>query len=557
MNYLNFINFDVFILGIAIASNAILAFVVFLNNRSSITNRMFLLFAILTICWSGTNFLALQFSSPTLVLWLLRLAIFFAVWHAFSFFHLFYVFPQEKVQLPVPYKFIVFPLILFTAILTLTPLVFTRIAEFSPEGQVASVTNGPAIAIFGIVVTGSILGGLFLMLKKMIKASGMPKVQLRYILIGAAITFVMLVIFNFILPAFFNNARFVPLGAVFILPFTLFTSYAIIRHHLLNVKVVATEILAFVLAITSLVEVVISHDIGTLILRLSTFVLILIFSLLLIRSVQKEVEQRENLEVLTKRLEELDRSKSEFVSIASHQLRTPLTAMKGYISMILEGSYGTSETKQKKPLESIFESNERLIRLVNDLLNVSRIESGKIEMKWEQGSVEEVIKSVVEELRIKTKEKNVDLVFEEPESSLPLIRIDKEKIRNVMLNVIDNAIRYTPQGNIIVNVKYQMSPFDFTQGALSRVERANAKTPNLLISVQDTGEGMTQEEIGKLFQTFSRGGAGMRFSTEGAGLGLYIAKKFVEMLTGRIWVESKGKGQGSTFYVELPVKQEI
>jgi len=538
MNYLNFINFDVFILGIAIASNAILAFVVFLNNRSSITNRMFLLFAILTICWSGTNFLALQFSSPTLVLWLLRLAIFFAVWHAFSFFHLFYVFPQEKVQLPVSYKFILFPLILSTAILTLTPLVFLQVAEFSPEGQVARVVNGPAIAIFGIVVTGSILGGLFLMLKKMIKASGMTKIQLRYILIGAAITFVLLVIFNFILPAFFNNARFVPLGAVFILPFTLFTSYAIIRHHLLNVKVVATEILAFVLAIVSLVEVVISHDIGTLILRLSTFVLILIFSLLLIRSVQKEVEQREKLEALTKRLEELDRTKSEFVSIASHQLRTPLTAMKGYISMILEGSYGIPGTKQKKPLESIFESNERLIRLVNDLLNVSRIESGKIEMKWEQGRVEEIIKSVIEELRIKTEEKNAELVFEEPKSSLPLIRIDKEKIRNVVLNIIDNAIRYTSQGSITVNVKKQMS---------------NVKTPNLLISVKDTGEGMTQEEIGKLFQTFSRGGAGMRFSTEGAGLGLYIAKKFVEMHKGRIWVESQGKGQGSTFFVELPV----
>jgi signal transduction histidine kinase len=207
--------------------------------------------------------------------------------------------------------------------------------------------------------------------------------------------------------------------------------------------------------------------------------------------------------------------------------------MKGYISMILEGSYGTLATKQKTPLESIFESNERLIRLVNDLLNVSRIEAGRVEMKWEQGSVEEIIKSVIEELRIKTKEKNVELVFEEPESSLPLIRIDKEKIRNVVLNVVDNAIRYTPQGNIVVNAKCQMS--------------------NLLISVKDTGEGMTQEEMGKLFQTFSRGGAGMRFSTEGAGLGLYIAKKFVEMHKGRIWVESQGKGQGSTFFVELPV----
>jgi len=249
---------------------------------------------------------------------------------------------------------------------------------------------------------------------------------------------------------------------------------------------------------------------------------------------EKEVEKRtEELKKAYEELKKLDIAKSEFISIASHQLRTPLSAIKGYLSMILEGSYGKLPEKIKKPMENVFASNERLIKLVNDILSVSKIEAGEMEMNFEREDPREIIKEVISELSIKAKEKNLYLNFE-AKGEIPKVLIDREKIRQVILNLVDNGIRYTQEGGVTI-----------------RLQIANGR---LQIVISDTGEGLTKEEKEKLFERFSRGSAGTKFWTEGAGLGLYIAKKFVEMHNGKIWAESEGKGKGSTFYVELPIR---
>jgi len=173
---------------------------------------------------------------------------------------------------------------------------------------------------------------------------------------------------------------------------------------------------------------------------------------------------------------------------------------------------------------------------VNDLLNVSRIEAGRIELKLEKVSMEEIISSVVEELKNEANNKGVYLKFEKPKKPLPQVLADKDKIRQVIMNLIDNAIRYTTKGGITVNTKVLDS--------------------RLRIMVNDTGEGMTKEEMSNLFESFSRGTAGTRFWAEGAGLGLYVAKKFIDMQKGKIRAESKGKGKGSTFYFEIPTSQK-
>jgi signal transduction histidine kinase len=256
------------------------------------------------------------------------------------------------------------------------------------------------------------------------------------------------------------------------------------------------------------------------------FALFCVFGYLLIRGVFREIKRREEVEKISK-------AKTEFLSIASHQLRTPLSIIKGYLSMILEGSYGELPEKVKKPMENVFVSNERLIRLVNDILNVTKIETGEMEMNLEKTDLREIIKEVISELSLKAKEKNLYLEFEEPKE-FPKVLLDSEKIRQVILNLVDNAIRYTQEGGVTV-----------------KLQIANGR---LQIVVSDTGEGLTKEEKEKLFERFSRGTAGTKFWTEGAGLGLYVARRFVEMHNGKIWAESEGKGKGSTFYVELPIK---
>jgi len=257
------------------------------------------------------------------------------------------------------------------------------------------------------------------------------------------------------------------------------------------------------------------------------FILFLVFGYLLIKSTYQEIKRIEELE-------RISQAKTEFISITSHQLRTPLSAIKGYLSMVLEGSFGEVSEKAKKALEKVYQSNERLIRVVNTFLDVSKIEMGKEELNLEKTSLEDLISEVIFESEPKAKDKNLYLKFEKPKISFPKILVDRQRIREALTNIIDNAIRYTQKGGI--NIK---------------LESANKR---VRIIIADTGEGLTKEEISKIFEKFSRGTAGTKFWVEGVGLGLYLARKFVELHGGKIWAESEGKGKGSTFYIELPIK---
>jgi signal transduction histidine kinase len=534
-------NLDLLLVGITIAAIGILGFIVLFNNTKSITNRTFFIIALITIAYGTLNYISYQVTSPKLVLWFLRLTLFFATLHAFSFFQLAHVFPKDKHHFSKKYKLVLIPSVLATAILTLTPLVFSRINQVM-LGQVTNPERGPGIAIFGLVISILVISGIFLLAKKTLRAKGLEKNQFQIISAGTAITFLCLIVFNFVFPVIFNNLALIPLAPIFFLPFIALSAYAIIRYKFLDIKVIATEILTFVLAVVTLFEVLFANILIILLFRIAIFIAVLGFGILLIRSVRKEVEQREQLQKLTQdlaiandELKKLDRAKSEFVSIASHQLRTPLTAMKGYLSLILEGTYGALDSKFKKPINNIYQSNQRLTHLVNDLLSLSRIESGKIKLAPEQTNVEELAESVIDELTVKAEQKKLQLILQESKVPIASVFVDAEKIRNVILNLIDNSIRYTKEGSITTSIT-----------SMGKVLR---------ITIQDTGEGMSKEEIKKLFRSFSRGEAGKELSANGAGLGLYIAKQFTELHKGKIWAESAGKGKGSTFYVELPVRQ--
>ena len=176
-------------------------------------------------------------------------------------------------------------------------------------------------------------------------------------------------------------------------------------------------------------------------------------------------------------------------------------------------------------------------RLVNDLLNISRIESGKVTAKVEKIYIEDIIESVINELQNLAEQKNIYIRWERPEKSSVKVLADKDQLRQVVLNLIDNAIRYTATGGVTITTEL--------------------RDKNCRVKIKDTGPGMVEEEISQLFVSFSRGSVGRKASTEGTGLGLYIAKKFAEMQKGKVWAESLGKGKGSTFYIEIPRSQSV
>lgn len=533
-----FLHLDLLSVGIASAAIGVLGFIVFLNDRTSATHRIFFVLSILTIIWSAFNYSIYQSTNPSLAIWLLRVSTFFGFLHAFSTFLFSFIFPATVMPIfPRWIKFIAIPLTCITAVLLLTPFIFTRALSFE-NGRLANVQNGPAIPLFGLLSVFFVVAGLVILFKKAKRSQGIEHRQITYIFIGSLITYELIVIFNLIFPVVFKDSRFITLGAVFVFPFIVFTAYAIIKHHLLHIKVIATEILSFLLLITSFFEVVLSDTVGKIIFRVILFSALFVVSFFLIRSVRKEVEQREKLQVLTgqlelanKELSRLDQAKSEFLSIASHQLRTPLTAIKGYSSMLLDGTFGPIGGKIKEGVEKVYASTERMVALVNDLLDTSRLDSGRMLFAFVETDLGEAVKSVCDELMPKRKEKGLAIACAVA-PAVPKVFVDQMKIRQVLVNFLDNALKYSDTGTVEAKLEQ--------------------KNDELIFSVHDNGWGMTTEEIGFLFKKFSRG-SGEQSKIKGTGLGLYVARRLAEAHGGRVWAESPGKGQGSTFLLALKV----
>ncbi len=245
---------------------------------------------------------------------------------------------------------------------------------------------------------------------------------------------------------------------------------------------------------------------------------------------QKVEDQTEKLKHINEELVRSDRGKSEFINMASHQLRTPLTSLKGYVSLLKDGDYGSVSDEAKEKLEVLFNSTERLIGLVNNLLNISRIDLGKLEPKFEKRDIVDLIKSSFMEMKIKGEEKNLSMHLEVPDYPI-FLNFDHSQINAVFSELIDNSTKYTPEGSVTVGVKEEED--------------------KVLIYVSDTGAGLKKEEAGKIFSRFTRGEAGITHFTEGTGLGLHIIKRYLDLHNGKIWAESEGRGRGTTFYVEL------
>lgn len=242
-------------------------------------------------------------------------------------------------------------------------------------------------------------------------------------------------------------------------------------------------------------------------------------------------ETTESLKRTNVKLKQISALKGEFVSLTSHELRTPLIAIAGSLSTILEGFAGKINARVKEFLEGAYNENSRLLRLVNNLLNISRIEAGRLKFDIAPLDLKEAISRTFESLAIQAKERKLDLVFES-EAKL-LVRADKDKVREVLVNLVGNAIKFTNQGRVAV--------YAGKQGKLA------------LVGVEDTGRGILPQDQPKLFKKFERvDGVESSEKKGGTGLGLYICKNLIEGMEGEIWLQSE-HGKGSTFFFTLPL----
>ena len=244
--------------------------------------------------------------------------------------------------------------------------------------------------------------------------------------------------------------------------------------------------------------------------------------------IEKDVELREQ----GVKLQELDKAKSMFVSVAAHQMRTPLAAIKWALKLVADGDVGPVNPEQKEYLMKGYDSTTRMIDLINDLLDVDKIESDKFSYTFAPEQLDAIVQGIIDDLTGVANEKGVNLIFRNETGGAAPINADKVKLRNALQNLIDNAIKYTiGGGDVTVILKEEQGTFK--------------------LSIADTGIGIPRSEQGKVFGKFFRAKNAVRQQTDGSGLGLFIVKKIIEKHEGTITFESK-EGKGTTFFITIP-----
>ncbi len=259
-----------------------------------------------------------------------------------------------------------------------------------------------------------------------------------------------------------------------------------------------------------------------------------------LRTVRLYDLQRQTAERLT----EMDRVKSQFLANMSHELRTPLNSIIGFSRVILKGIDGPLTEQQVQDLTSIYNSGRHLLELINEILDMSKIEAGKMEMVFEEVDLHDIIKSVMSTSVGLVKDKPSVVLKEETAEALPTVNADATRVRQVMINLMSNAAKFTDEGSITLSAR----PVEERDPRTSQIARY------VRVSVQDTGAGIAEDDMHKLFEAFSQVDASPTRKVGGTGLGLSICRRMIELHGGRIWAESQ-VGQGATFSFTLPVYQ--
>ena len=230
--------------------------------------------------------------------------------------------------------------------------------------------------------------------------------------------------------------------------------------------------------------------------------------------------------------EHLGSVQSDFITLASHQLRTPLSGMRWLLELLMQNRTGTLNKKQREYIEKIYSSNDRMIALVNDLLEVTRLDQGDTKIYMQPTDIVQTIRGLIKEKEQEVRRKNLKVAFTVEQEPFPLVNTDPNRIKQAIGNILSNAISYTQdKGSITIDLK-------ILDG-------------HIQCMIKDSGVGIPDDQQAQVFTKFFRGSNVLKFETVGTGLGMYITKAFIEGSNGKIWLESK-ENKGTTFYFTLP-----
>jgi signal transduction histidine kinase len=521
------ISFLVFFLGIF----------VYTSNPKKIINLTFFGLTATIVGWAASIIFVFNIHNEVISFLSARLAFAFSTWVAFFLYYFTYHFPMKNKNYHPPLRWILVGTITVFIFSSFTPYVLEDI-QMTAVGQTNKYGDG--YFVFALYFVGFIAASFYNLLSKRKHMNAIQKKQTNLILAGFFISSLSAFTTNFVLTRITESATVSQYGPLMVVFFVAFSAYAILRHRLFNIKIIAAELLTFVIWFVLFMQTILAETIEAAVINGSLFVFVLVFGMFLIRGVIKEVEQGEKMRILSsklertnKELEELDKVKSQFLSFATHQVKTPMTAIKGYACLIYYNVDKLSRSKIEQMAGKMKLSTDRTISLVNNLLDLKKVEEGRMQYNFEKASLADLARGVVDDLRLIAQEKGLYLVFETPAYNGEA-EIDIQKVREVIQNLVENAIKYTDRGWVRVEVK--------------KVEE------DIVVSVRDSGRGVSAKVLPHLFREYERGSA-VTTAIQGTGLGLFIAKQIITDHHGKIWAESAGEQKGSMFAIRLPMEQ--
>ena len=543
---------------VASAFFLIFGFFSYLRNKKEASNKVFgfLYTAFFIWCFSWFLMLSVKENEHAALLWA-RFLNFGALWIPVIYFH--WIINYLDLYKTKLIEILLFACYLFTIVFSLFSFSNLYVSGvhsefFFPFWPTAGVLF-KWFLLFGYF--GMILSALFLLIKNFFLNQGEKRSQIAYIIVGSLLDFAGGLI-NFLLMYGINDFHyfFAFVGMILVVASTLVLSYAVVKHRLMNFRFLGVELLSVFLVAVIFIDVLMARSKIELILKLSLFLAVLLLGYVLARSLLSEIKSREKLEEMAEtlrvanvELQKLDKAKSEFLNIASHQLRTPISVIKGITSMMIEGDLEKMPPEKKQVfIRGIWEKSQKLESIINDILNAAEMTNQEYTAKIKQEDHFDAVillKEIIEGFQPLVKEREIDLTLNTIDESI-LISGEKEYLREALSNLIDNAIKYTPstgansesrdkrneRGKIIVTMKKD--------------------SHNVIIEITDNGMGIPAKEIPELFKKFSRASNARNMYTDGSGLGLFIVKEIIEGHGGKINLSSE-IGKGTTFHIKLPL----
>lgn len=515
-------------------------FFVFWNNRRSIITQALFVITLFLSYWLLGDLVvwATEKSYTTMFMWsTINLVEPFV--YAFSLYFIYLFIDKQDISLKK--KFAIFLPLLVTIIFTPSSL---ALIGYDLTTCDRDAIEGPLVYYGYLLEIIYTLWIILLVFARYAKTQDLDqKKQIRLAGIGMVL-FLLSFAFGNIIGSLFSDANFLgedyswTIGQYGLFGVPIFIgllSYMIVRFKAFNIKLIGAQALVVaIIFLTGSEYFFVTSRINQVLVTV-TFVLVLIGGYLLVKSVRREIEAKEALAIANARLRELDKQKTEFVSFATHQLRSPLTAIQGNTSLILEGDYGEVRDGLRDVIQTIYTSIKTMINVVEDYLNISRIELGTMKYNFVEMDFKDLVKEVVDEQKPNIEAKGLKYSVKMDEKKPCVIKADPDKFKQVIMNIIDNSVKYTKEGSIAISLE---------KVAAEGVVR---------FSIMDTGVGITADVLPKLFQKFARATTANEANIHGTGLGLYIAKEIMNAHSGRIWAESAGEGKGSRFYVEMPL----